>query len=76
MNTLIRLTTLEKLEISVMAHSGKFTTREIAEWIGCCYSTVKKYRDYKIEKEGVFGNENYRPETLARRQMEKALKKY
>ena len=46
----MHLTESEKLEISAMYRSGNFYLREIAEWIGCSYFSVDKYKDYKGEQ--------------------------
>lgn len=38
----MRITSEEKQEILDMYVSGKYHLTEIAEWIGCSYSTVRK----------------------------------
>lgn len=38
----IRLTREEKEEIYQMYKSGKYYLKEIAEWIGCSITTIKK----------------------------------
>lgn len=49
----MRLTEEEKIEITEMYSSGKYYLKEIAEWIGCSYTTVKRYINYIKDKKGV-----------------------